>query len=232
MNHLGLFAKYWQPGQVKTRLATTFGPELACRLYKIFLFNLLDRLDNSADSRCVVFSPFNKEANFRTEIDAAWDLEAQSGGDLGQRMLSFFEGRFREMSTDPNEAGENKVVVIGADCPQLSDRQIAEAFELLDSKDVVVGPSEDGGYYLLGMKSEVVDVFAGVQWSTPQVLSHTIEALEQQGKGYALMDVQTDVDDACGLTTLVELLGRGCDEDPAQRLLDQIKNVLPENWSL
>lgn len=240
VNHLGLFAKYWQPGQVKTRLAASIGNDLACRIYQIFLFSLVDRLGNSAESRWIVFSPTDKQDSFRAKIDQTWQLKAQSKGSLGRRMKSFFDDRFSknndysfaENTDDQSQSNDcHKVIVIGADCPHLTASEIEGAFELLESHDVVVGPSNDGGYYLLGMKGERVDVFENVDWSTPQVLPQTIKLLEQREKSYALLDVKTDVDDAEDLKILIQWLDANSGQPHARQLLEQINNVLPGDWS-
>ena len=148
VNHLGLFAKFWEPGRVKTRLAATLGNQLACELYEIFLFHLLNSIAPVSDHTTVVFSPPDREADFRAAIAPDWMLEPQSEGDLGDRMRNFFAGQF---SKDVPTKQKLKVVVIGADCPQLSVTEIQTAFDELDNNDVVIGPSTDGGYYLLGM---------------------------------------------------------------------------------
>ena len=92
-NHLGLFAKFWEPGRVKTRLAATLGDQLACELYQIFLFHLLETIVSVTDKTTVVFSPPNQQADFRAAISTDWSLEAQSEGDLGDRMRNFFSKR-------------------------------------------------------------------------------------------------------------------------------------------
>ena len=233
MNHLGLFAKYWQPGQVKTRLAATLGPDVACELYQIFLFHLLDRLGQSGDERTVVFSPDGLEGKFRSvsSIDKFWSLEAQSAGDLGDRMRTFFENCFGHRSNSRFDGDPTKVIVIGADCPQLADNEIRHAFELLDKNDVVIGPSEDGGYYLLGMKNEVVNVFDDIEWSTERVLPKTLKLIQKQNKSFALLQTRTDVDDIEGLNFLISQLGGEKHNPLSQNLLDQIERAITRSAS-
>jgi rSAM/selenodomain-associated transferase 1 len=203
MDHIGLFAKYWQPGRVKTRLAACLGDQIACELYQVFLFHFRDTLATTADRRCVAFSPADREAEFAGEFDG-WDLEAQVDGDLGDRMRAFFERAFN----NSKDVKETKVIVVGADCPHLSATEIRTAFSVLDRADVVLGPSNDGGYYLLGMKAVVVDVFSGIQWSTEKVLDQTISLLKQQGVGYQLLPPKTDIDDADALRQVIGELKR------------------------
>ena len=99
------------------------------------------------------------------------------------------------LSEDSTVEQPTKVIAIGADCPQLPAAEIQTAFDLLDHNDVVIGPSTDGGYYLIGMQGSLVEVFDGIDWSTPAVLPQTIDRLNQLNKSHALLTARTDVDD-------------------------------------
>ena len=228
VNHFGLFAKYWEPGRVKTRLAATLGNQLACELYEIFLFHLLDSIAPVSDHTTVVFSPPNREADFRAAIASNWMLEPQSEGDLGDRMRNFFAGQFSNVSAER----KTKVVVIGADCPQLSVTEIQTAFDELDNNDVVIGPSTDGGYYLLGMQGGLAEVFDDIDWSTSKVLPQTTQRLDQQNKSYALLPAKTDVDDEAALRQMLADLTSKANEEPvssaSQKLVEKILAALPE----
>ena len=231
VNHLGLFAKYWEPGRVKTRLAATLGNQLACELYEIFLFHLLDSIAPVSEHTTVVFSPPDREADFRAAIAPNWMLEPQSVGDLGDRMRNFFAGQF---SGDASTEQKTKVVVIGADCPQLSATDIQTAFDALDKHDVVIGPSTDGGYYLLGMQGGLAEVFDDIDWSTSKVLPQTTQRLDQQNKSYALLSAKTDVDDEAALRQMLadlapaSLTGEELASSASQRLAEKVLAVLPE----
>jgi len=229
-NHLGLFAKFWEPGRVKTRLAATLGDQLACELYQVFLFHLLESVVSTTEKTTVVFSPANQLSDFRTAISADWSLEAQSEGDLGARMRNFFSKRLPSGdsasgdSIDENFADKpvTKVIAIGADCPQLPASEIQNAFDLLDDHDVVIGPSTDGGYYLLGMQGSLAEVFDGIDWSTPAVLPQTIDRLDKQNKSHALLAARTDVDDEHDLQEMLIELSSLTDTTLAK----QIESVL------
>ena len=220
-NHLGLFAKFWEPGRVKTRLAATLGDELACELYQIFLFHLLETVVSVTDQTTVVFSPANQQADFRAAISTDWSLEAQSEGDLGDRMRNFFSKRLpgggsAAESTAAQQA--TKVIAIGADCPQLPASEIQNAFDLLDDNDVVIGPSTDGGYYLIGMQGSLTEVFDGIDWSTPAVLPQTIDRLNQQNKSHALLAARTDVDDQNDLQQMLTELSSSTNTTLAEKV--------------
>jgi rSAM/selenodomain-associated transferase 1 len=197
LNHLGLFAKFWQPGSVKTRLAATIGKFAACDVYQAFLIHLLARHCDSADMRTVVFSPRERESQFRASIPSDWNFEPQSVGNLGQRMQSFFEQQFGRRHAFHGDPGEQptKIVVIGADCPQLNPTIVRSAFDALDDKEVIIGPSTDGGYYLIGMREKCFPIFADVSWSTPRVQGQTIEHLENHQIKYGMLSPLTDVDE-------------------------------------
>ena len=229
VNHLGLFAKFWEPGRVETRLAATLGNQLACELYEIFLFHLLNSIAPVSDHTTVVFSPPDREADFRAAIAPDWMLEPQSEGDLGDRMRNFFAGQF---SKDVPTKQKLKVVVIGADCPQLSVTEIQTAFDELDNNDVVIGPSTDGGYYLLGMQGSLAEVFDDIDWSTSKVLPQTTHRLDQQNKTYTLLPAKTDVDDEAALRQmLADLASKTRGElasSASQELVEKVLAVLPE----
>jgi len=232
VNHLGLFAKYWEPGRVKTRLAATLGNELACELYEIFLFHLLNSIAPVSERTTVVFSPPDREADFRAAITENWMFEPQSEGDLGDRMRNFFAGQFsRGAATEQ----KTKVVVIGADCPQLSVAEIQTAFDELDNHDVVIGPSTDGGYYLLGMQGGLAEVFDDIDWSTSEVLPQTTQRLDQQNKSYVLLPAKTDVDDEAALRQMLADLapasqaGKELASSASQNLVEKVLAVLPES---
>lgn len=197
LNHLGLFAKFWQPGTVKTRLAVSIGDLAASKVYRAFVFHSLNRHRDSANTRTVVFTPIEKKSDFRKTIPASWGLVPQSSGDLGFRMKSFFESQMK--SRQESAAQENddsvKIVIIGADCPQLETARLQMAFDKLDETPVVIGPSTDGGYYLLGMRNKCFDIFADIKWSTPTVFAATVGHLERQGIEYQTLPPLTDVDE-------------------------------------
>ena len=220
-NHLGLFAKFWEPGRVKTRLAATLGDELACELYQIFLFHLLETVVSVTDQTTVVFSPANQQADFRAAISPDWSLEAQSEGDLGDRMRNFFSKRLPSGgSANGGSAAQQatKVIAIGADCPQLPASEIQNAFDLLDDNDVVIGPSTDGGYYLIGMQGSLTEVFDGIDWSTPAVLPQTLDRLDKQNKSHSLLAERTDVDDQNDLQQMLAELSSSTNTTLAEKL--------------
>lgn len=188
---LGVFGKRPDPGTVKTRLASGFGPEFAAEAHAAMLLDLLDLWGSSrilapGGRRVLAYAPDDAGPWFDERVPEAFALQPQSPGDLGQRMQSFFEGEFAE--------GAERVVLIGSDSPTLDPSIVVSAFLCLEQKDVVLGPSTDGGYYLIGARPPVPPLFEGIDWSTPDVLGQTLDRLETAGVSLAVLPPWYDVD--------------------------------------
>ena len=184
---LGIFAKYWQAGAVKTRLAADIGPEAAAAIHRECVHVLLERL---AKVRCgchvLAFSPIGSQDAFRMLAGDVWKLHSQSDGDLGVRMRAYFEQSF--------QSGARRVVLLGSDSPTIPIEYVEGAIELLRDFPVVLGPSEDGGYYLIGAKEVAPNIFDDIKWSTDEVWSQTVARLDQLGISFGQLPVWYDVD--------------------------------------
>jgi rSAM/selenodomain-associated transferase 1 len=167
---LGVFAKYWQPGEVKTRLAAQLGAPGAAAFHRACVQTVVRRFSSVADRRILAFSPDHREPEFAALARPRWQLRPQAAGDLGQRMSSFFAEAFA--------AGARAVVLIGSDSPTMPEAFLHEAFDRLATTDAVLGPSDDGGYYLIGLTRPVPSIFDSIAWSTPEVCRQTLERLE------------------------------------------------------
>lgn len=200
MDVLGVFAKYPRPGSVKTRLADHIGAESACQIYEQFLAIILQRFVHFADQRILACWPPQAISEFSTSSTAGWQVAAQRGADLGARMESFFQ--------DAMAAGAERVVVIGSDSPTLPAPHVEEALERLREVPVVLGPSDDGGYYLLGLRREIPPIFADMPWSSAQVWSETVRRLRGCGLPFAELAPWYDVDNAEDLNRLAQELRR------------------------
>ena len=186
MRQLGMFAKFWAPGEVKTRLAAAIGAEAAARLHAVFVRTLLARFQAVADRRVLAFSPSERRADFEAVLPAAWRLEPQSAGDLGRRMQHYFESAFA--------AGAERVVLIGSDSPTLPAEYIEAAFDQLHRRPVVLGPAHDGGYYLVATAGASPPIFDSIAWSQPTVFDETVARLHAAGLDYGLLPAWHDVD--------------------------------------
>ena len=221
---LGMFAKYWQPGQVKSRLAATLDEQRAAKVQRLFVEALVARLAKVADRRVLTFSPPERHAEFLHVAGLDWDLQPQASGDLGERMRHFF-------ATSLDQA--DRVVLIGSDSPDLPTEHIRAAFEALQGHDVVLGPAADGGYYLVGAARRVPPIFEGIAWSTPEVWPQTIEHLCTAGLAWHELPTWYDVDDEQSLSALVLSLTLEQASDPQlAALLARLHALLSDRLSM
>lgn len=211
MNCFGMFAKYWEPGQVKTRLAAALGGEPASQIYRHFVTTLVTRFRGCADTRVLCFTPQEQAPAFVALAGAEWTAKPQAQGDLGARMASFFEDCFRN--------GAEQVVLIGSDSPTLPAGYVASAFGLLHDADVVLGPTDDGGYYLVGAARGVAGIFEGIDWSTPRVWEQTVARLGALGLSHATLPSWYDVDELVDLKRLRDELTQPAHDDHTGREL-------------
>lgn len=224
MRVLGLMAKFWEPGAVKTRLAARIGAERAALVQRSLLRALTERLADCGDRRFVVYSPAERREDFAELAGPAWDLVPQATGDLGARMADFFEGHLA--STSPTSPP--RVVLLGADSPNLPLARVEAAWDALTEADVVLGPSDDGGYYLVGLARHLPPIFADMPWSTAEVWPRTIVRLEQAGARYRTLEPWYDVDEWDELERLRdELRQPGAETDSAlARLREELNQML------
>ncbi|HJN09953.1 MAG: TIGR04282 family arsenosugar biosynthesis glycosyltransferase [Pirellulaceae bacterium] len=206
MNQLGMFAKYWLPGTVKTRLARSIGDDKASQLYHHFVITLLARFQELGDRRVLAYSPIERRAEFAAVTPEAWELIPQSPGDLGRRMNRFFDSHL--------VGHEDRVVLIGTDSPTMPAQYIDDAFAVLQTHPVVLGPSRDGGYYLVGAAGQVPPIFAEIDWSTPSVWQQTVDRLSSAGCRFAELPLWSDVDDLADLTRIADELTQLTQADP------------------
>lgn len=188
MNSIIVFAKYPQAGKVKTRLGASIGYQLAADFYTVFLRQTLD-FARSGGSRKVflAFEPPDKEREFAEMMPPDCAMFPQVDGDLGERLARAFETSFA--------AGATRVLALGSDSPTLPPALLNQAFSRLDDCDLVIGPAEDGGYCLIGLKSVRPELFRDIEWSSNSVLSTTLAIAARMKLATALLDRWYDVDD-------------------------------------
>jgi uncharacterized protein len=180
-----IFIKNPELGKVKTRLAATLGPEKALIIYNQLLSHTRKITEKLPLPQALYYSDFIPAKD-------SWDSQVfrkqvQSGSNLGERMLRAFQEGFNE--------GYNRICIIGSDCFELTSEIILNAFKKLEEHDVVIGPAEDGGYYLLGMQELQPYLFANKSWSTEAVLQQTLDEIKLKGLSVALLPTLTDVDE-------------------------------------
>jgi rSAM/selenodomain-associated transferase 1 len=189
-----VFLKYPKPGRVKTRLAAALGDEAAAALYRALTEEVLRATVPRAGEyeTLVFFDPPEAAAEMRAWLPGV-RLRPQSGGDVGERMAAAFARAF--------ERGPRRVAIIGTDVPALTRQTITEALAGLDEADVVVGPAEDGGYYLLALREPHPELFEHVAWSSPAVLEETLARAAAAGLRVRQLVRLRDVDTITDLRT-------------------------------
>jgi hypothetical protein len=191
-----VLAKAPRPGQAKTRLARGGGLSLeqAADFARAFLVDTLATCARAGVERFVVaYSPAEARAEFET-LAPGVELRPQTEGDLGARIRAAFEAGFA--------GGAGRVVVIGSDTPHLGVERVRAAFENLERAELVLGPTRDGGYYLVGLRAPRPELFAGVEWSTERVRSQTLAAARRLQLRSELLDELEDIDGAAELERL------------------------------
>jgi rSAM/selenodomain-associated transferase 1 len=184
-NALILFARDPILGKVKTRLSPFLEEDVILKLYTCFLQDSLDNIRQVKNvDRFVGVAPSNESGFFTGMLGSDIRMFVQEGENLGDKMYGAIQDRFTE--------GYERVVIIGSDSPSLPVSYIHRAVG--SDKDMVLGPSTDGGYYLIGMRGKVVEVFKDVTWGTETVLQETCEHLVQNGASLELLPVWYDVD--------------------------------------
>lgn len=212
-----VFAKEPIPGRVKTRLTPDLSEEDAARLYAAFLEDQLARyvlLD--VDVRLYVSGRMDDDAVVVPD-DVAWFC--QRGEGLGIRMLNAFADTFTD--------GYGRVAIVGSDHPTLPPAFIEHAFEtLLDAQSVVIGPAEDGGYYLLGMNDLRPSVFSGLTYGHARVFDEALSRIRSTTATLTVMPLWYDVDTPDTLRRLARELRE--DPDSAPRTRDVLRKLTPE----
>ena len=226
MDEFALFAKFWEPGAVKTRLATDIGDAAAAEIHRLSLLTLLRRFAASGDRRVLAYSPLAREQTFREVAGSAWELRAQSPGGLGHRIVAHFAAAAARQA--------RRAVLIGSDSPTLPSVLVAGAFEALQNRDVVIGPSEDGGFYLIGVRVDKVPTnlldswLRDIPWSTAQVWPLLHRTLQRDKVAYQTLDTWYDVDTVADLHRLRAELSMLAPQDPNwQPLAEAIRAALP-----
>jgi uncharacterized protein len=190
-------ARYPAVGEVKTRLARTLGAARAAALYRAFLQDIERHFAAGPRTLLWVFSP--PHADFASILAPGARCIPQVGADLGARLYHCFHTLCAE--------GFERVIVFGADVPHLRDEWLDEAEHALLNHDVVIGPAQDGGYYLMAMRA-AHDLFSGIAMSTDRVLAQTLDKARRGGLRVYLLPESFDVDEERDLVQLRSVLAR------------------------
>ena len=171
---------------MKTRLAAEVGPRHALRLYRVMASRTLAMAREAGLDPTIWFTPADAGIEMRAWLGDEWDLRPQSSGDLGARLAA------AERAVDRGCGW----MAIGADCPRLDAALLRDAATFVARDEIVLGPSEDGGYYLIGGRTPLPPVFTAIPWSTPAVLAETRARLTRAGVAWRELPTLRDVDTA------------------------------------
>lgn len=187
---LAIMVKAPISGKVKTRLCPPLTPEMAAELYRCFLIDIFRRVAWLPDvSKIIGYTPEGTQATFCSLLPSEdFEFIPQRGQDLGERMSNLFEDLF--------QSGHTSISLIGSDCPDLPIEFLQKSLDYLKNPDVevVLGPSEDGGYYLVGLTRPQPEIFQGITWSTDKVLTETLNRIHQLKLKVALLPPWYDLD--------------------------------------
>jgi rSAM/selenodomain-associated transferase 1 len=198
---LAVFARAPELGRVKTRLCPPLTADEAVAFHRALVEDTLDHLGKVNRPELSRFLLLSRPLLQATDLDVprGWTVGIQSPGDLGAKLTSFFHGAFRR--------GALRVVVLGSDSPTLPIEVVHDAFEELSRVDVALGPASDGGYYLVGTRRFLPELFRGISWGTELVLRQTRDALERLGHTGKLLVPWYDVDRPQDMEKLREEIG-------------------------
>jgi rSAM/selenodomain-associated transferase 1 len=183
---LVIFANAPEKGRVKSRIAADLGPDVALTAYRTLAEHTVAAASHvDWCQKTILYAPNGTGDAMRSWFGDLFDYRAQGDGDLGRRMLAALERAFSD--------GADRVILIGVDCPGVTEAIITEAFSRLDAADAVLGPSFDGGYYLIGMKKPLKALFTDIPFGTGDTLQKTLTAARKASIRVSLLEWKRDV---------------------------------------
>jgi len=187
LNKLLIFTKAPILGEVKTRLQPDYSPEQSLELHKKLVINTLASVSNSTDIDVELCCTPHRQHMFFLDCENNFSVQLndQLGDDLGERMAFAFSSALQVYE---------KVVIIGTDCPEIDEQYIKDALNALDDFDSVIGPAEDGGYVLLGLKSFSPELFSGISWGSDTVFKQTKKVLSDLSWSCHELGIMHDLD--------------------------------------
>ena len=197
-----IFAKAPIPGEVKTRLCPPLDADEAASLHGSLVLDAIERTKGLQGATLYVAGTPDLAHPFFKVMEGRYGarLLLQRGPDLGARMMNAMQDAF--------DQGAKDVLLTGTDLPTLPRTHLIEALKLIKSHDVVLGPTTDGGYYLIGLHKMVPALFDGIAWSTDSVFAETKKKIESVGLSLGLLPECRDVDQLDDLKFFIALIGK------------------------
>jgi len=195
-----IFTRYPEPGKTKTRLIGALGKEGAANLHRQLAEHTLRQAKSLVgwiswvNPTLEVYFTGATVALMREWLGDDLVYHQQGNGDLGARMAQAFDRAFN--------TGAVGVAIIGTDCPSIDAKLLLYAFERLHSTDLVIGPAADGGYYLIGLRRMVPELFIGIDWGTSRVLAQTLAIAQRLNLSHYQLPVLADIDRPSDLSSL------------------------------
>lgn len=187
-NCLIIFAKEPEIGRVKTRLSKYLSKAQCLNIYKAFLKDTIALSGKiNCDCKVLAYESNGKSPEYLKKAAKDFLFYRQTGKDLGEKMHNAFKFA--------NKNNMQKTVIIGSDSPDLPSQYIKDAFARLNKKDVVIGPSSDGGYYLIGLNKPCLGLFKNIKWSKADVLEKSIEKSRKLNMKLSVLKTWYDVDE-------------------------------------
>lgn len=182
-----IFLKPFSLGKVKTRLAKDIGDHQALEVYRTLVRHTVQEAQklflSGGVELCLCYS---EEPDTLSRYPGAYQSIVQSDGNLGDRMHNAIEWAHQE--------GFRKKIIIGSDCASITVAHLTKAYQLLDENDLVIGPAEDGGYYLIGVKAPDEAIFKDIHWSTNSVYDSTLKNIREARLRVDNLDMLSDID--------------------------------------
>jgi len=189
-----IFTRYPEPGKTKTRLIPVLGEKGAALLHRKLTLRTVSIARHILKNHPITIEVCFEGSDIKTMqnwLGSDLHYTMQRPGDIGERMKNAFAAAFEE--------GAERVAIIGTDCPEISAKDVDTSFLLLNSKDIVLGPSFDGGFYLIGLTGKSFHtafpaLFEGVQWSTSDVVPKLKKSIDKFGLSYDVVSTIHDID--------------------------------------
>ncbi|MDP6154729.1 MAG: TIGR04282 family arsenosugar biosynthesis glycosyltransferase [Candidatus Thermoplasmatota archaeon] len=193
-----IFIKCPLVGTVKTRLSKTIGEKMARELYMRFVLDIIASLEGTNIPFVIYYTIDSCEETMVNWIGKDYRYHVQEGIDLGNRIINSFNNAFSE--------GYERVILMASDSPDLPPNIIKNSFEFLRLNDAVIGPAEDGGYYLVGFRKETFThtIFRGIEWSSGTEFRETMNKLKEKGASVHILPEWYDIDRYEDLKNLYE----------------------------
>lgn len=188
-NKLIIFTRYPEPGKTKTRLIPVLGQQGASNLHRMMTqatMKMLQPLTKSSFLYLKICFTGGSQDLMESWLGKDLSYQRQVGEDLGDRMKFVFQTECCDKM--------QRVIIIGTDCPDLNEGIIRQAFASLEESDLVLGPAQDGGYYLIGLKQVYAELFSNISWGTNLVLAETLEMAQNLNLKTFLLPMLRDID--------------------------------------